>query len=121
MALEKRIGIDDLICTPESFSVPVELYLTASDNAANPEVSPALAPAEILEKFPPTLIQVSTSEALLYDSKLFADRLEHARVRVTLSLWPELPHVWHAFLGHFPEASEALAEIADFIGRRSSL
>jgi len=39
----------------------------------------------------------------------------HAGVRNNLSIWPELPHVWHAFLGLFPEATEALRETADFV------
>ena len=74
-------------------------------------------PSEVVPQNAPTLLQVSTIEALLHDSKRFAARLEKAGVRTTLSLWPELPHVWHGFLGLFPEATEALTEIADFIRR----
>ena len=117
VSMSERVGIDDPICTLESLSNSVHFYLTSDHSAADPLVSPVFAPTEFLEKFPPTLIQVSTSEALLYDSKKFADRLEKARVRVNLSLWPELPHVWHGFLGLFPEAVEAFSEIADFINR----
>jgi acetyl esterase/lipase len=117
VSMPERIGLDDPICTPEALAFPVEYYLTPTDGAANPLVSPVFAPTPLLEKFPPTLIQVSTSEALLHDSKAFAGRLEKAGVRVNLSLWPALPHVWHAFLGLFPEAIEALSEIADFTGR----
>jgi len=112
-----RIGIDDLVCTPEALAIPVLAYLGAGHGAADPLVSPVLAPAELLAKFPPTLLQVSTIEALAHDSKRFAGRLEDAGVRVNLSLWPGLPHVWHGLLGLFPEAAEALAEIADFIRR----
>jgi acetyl esterase/lipase len=117
VSMSERIGIDDLICTPEALSFPVEFYLAPTHSAADPQVSPVFAATELLEKFPPTLLQVSTSEALLYDSRKFANRLEKARVRVNLSLWPELPHVWHGFLGLFPEAKEALGEVADFISR----
>jgi acetyl esterase/lipase len=112
-----RIGVDDLICTPDALAYSVEHYLPAGQSAADPEVSPVFAPMQVLEKFPPTLLQVSAIEALAYDSKRFAERLEKAKVRVCLSLWPQLPHVWHAFLGLFPEAEEALAEMADFINR----
>ena len=112
-----RIGVDDLICTEESLTFSVHYYLPPGHSAADPEVSPAFAASEVLAKFPPTLLQVSAIEALAYDSKRFADRLEKAGVRVNLSLWPHLPHVWHAFLGLFPEATEALGEIADFTNR----
>ena len=117
VSMSERIGADDLVCTPEALAIPVELYLKNGQSAADPHISPVFASTDLLAKFPPTLLQASTCEALLYDSKKFADRLERAGVRVTLSLWPELPHVWHAFLGLFPEATEALAEIADFLER----
>ena len=114
-SMPERIGADDPICTTESLSNSVHFYLNACDSAANPLISPVFASSADLAKFPPTLIQVSTSEALLYDSKKFSDRLVASNVRVNLSLWPELPHVWHAFLGLFPEATEALHELSDFL------
>ncbi|MEJ0026978.1 MAG: alpha/beta hydrolase [Rhizomicrobium sp.] len=117
VSMSERIGLDDPVCTPEVLSFSVSSYLSSSQSAADPLVSPVFAPMAILGKFPPTLIQVSTSEALLHDSKTFADRLERARVRVNLSLWPDLPHIWHAFLAHLPEAAEALGEVADFTNR----
>lgn len=112
-----RVGVDDLICTNESLSFSVHYYLPPGVSPADPEVSPAFAPAEVLAKFPPTLLQVSAIEALVFDSKRMADRLEKAGVRLKLSLWPALPHVWHAFLNLFPEAQEAIGEIADFTNR----
>jgi epsilon-lactone hydrolase len=117
VSMLQRIGIDDPICTQQSLTLCVEFYLTAAHTSIDPLVSPAFAPTEVLARFPPTLLQVSSVEALLHDSKKFANRLEEARVRVNLSLWPELPHVWHAFLGLFPEATEALNEIAHYIRR----
>ncbi len=112
-----RVGVDDLICTEDSLTFSVHYYLPPGVSAGDPEVSPAFAPEKVLAKFPPTLLQVSAIEALVYDSKRFADRLEKAGVRVNLSLWPGLPHVWHAFLNLFPEAAEAIGEITDFINR----
>jgi acetyl esterase/lipase len=117
VAMWDRVGTDDLICTPEALAFSVEHYLTMGHSPADPEVSPALAPSGILAAFPPTLLQVSSAEALVHDSRKFADRLEGARVRFSLSVWPDVPHVWHAFLGLFPEATEALSEVADFISR----
>ena len=117
VSMSERIGIDDPICTQQSLTLCVEFYLTEGVKASDPLISPVFAAREILAQFPATLIQVSTVEALLHDSKKFAGRLEEAMVRVNLSLWPDLPHVWHAFLGLFPEATEALEEVADFIQR----
>lgn len=114
---DARVGIDDPVCTQESFIFSTRHYLPADENTKNHFISPAKAPDDLLARFPPTLIQVSTIEALLSDSKTFAASLEKVGVRTNLSLWPELPHVWHGFLGLFPEASEALAEIGDFFRR----
>lgn len=116
-SLSERVGVDDPICTPESLSIPIYLYLPAGHNVKDPLVSPVFAPLQLLSRFPPTLIQVSAIEALAYDSKTFARRLEQAGVQVNLSIWPELPHVWHGFVGLFPEAAQALGEIADFTAR----
>ena len=112
-----REGIDDGIVSPETLAFSVESYLLPAQPAANPEVSPALTPLATLRMFPPTLLQVSAIEVLEYDSRAFADRLEKAGVRVNLSLWPGMPHVWHAFQGLLPEAAEAIAELADFLNR----
>ena len=46
---------------------------------------------------------------------MFAERLIGAGARAVLSVWPDMPHVWHAFLSLLPEASEALAEAAAFL------
>ena len=46
-------------------------------------------------------------------------RLTEARQRAVLSIWPDLPHVWHAFTSLLPEAPAALDEVADFLGHRA--
>ena len=113
-----REGIDDDFVTPDTLAFSVESYLPPNRSAADPEISPALAPAQALDKFPPTLLQVSSAEVLEYDSRTFADRLAKSGVRVTLSLWPDVPHVWHGFLELLPEeAVAALNEVADFVNR----
>ncbi|MGH2940906.1 MAG: alpha/beta hydrolase [Solirubrobacterales bacterium] len=114
---ERRVGLDDPICEPEALAICTKMYLPVGHSPADPYVSPVFADGELLARFPPTLLQVSAIEALAWDSKRFATRLEDAGVRVTLSMWPELPHVWHMFLGLFDEAHEALAEIGDFLDR----
>lgn len=112
-----RAGMDDQIATTEALAAGTAVYLGPNGNPSDHLVSPVNAPRQLLAKFPPTLLQASSIETLAYDSRKFAARLEDAGVRTNLSIWPELPHVWHAFLGLFPEATEALQEIADFVRR----
>jgi acetyl esterase/lipase len=93
------------------------VYLQDPGLLADPRVSPLNAPDEVLARFPPTLLQVSSGEFLLWDSKRFAERLQDNGARVVLSVWPGLPHVWQAFLSLLPEARMALDEVAAFLGQ----
>lgn len=110
-----RHGPDDPVCAIEGVDASCALYLP--DGVANdhPHVSPVYASAEHLAQFPPTLIQASSTETLFYDCRRFASRLEEAHVRAVFSVWPGMPHVWHAFQNVLPEAREALAEIVAFM------
>jgi len=110
-----KTGRDDPIITAEGIAGGYALYAGGAVAATDPRISPLHAAQDVLKQFPPTLIQASSSEFLLADSKRFAHRLEEADVRVALSIWPGLPHVWQVFLGILPEASQALQEIADFV------
>ena len=114
---QRRVGIDDPICTLQQFRICNAMYLSEGHDPHDPLVSPVYAPVELLAAFPPTLLQASWIESFAWDSKLFAERLGEAGVRVNLSLWPELPHVWHQFLELFPEARSAIREIADHLRR----
>lgn len=92
-----------------------DIYGIDQERLADPLVSPVHAPVELLAKFPPTLIQASGAEFFYWDAKTFTDRLAAAGARVTLSLWPNMPHVWHLFANFLPEAKDATAEIAKFL------
>lgn len=92
------------------------LYLRDGTPVDDPRVSPINTPREVLSRFPPSLLQASGAEYLLWDSRAFAERLSDAGVRATLSIWPSMPHVWQAFLGLLPEAGAALREVAGFLG-----
>ena len=62
--------------------------------ATDPLASPLFAdPAGL----PPLLIHVGAIETLLDDATRFAAAAEAAGVDVTLEVWPEMIHVWHAF------------------------
>ncbi len=118
----ERAGLDDPISPPEALAAGLALYVGTEDLTRDPRISPVYAPVDDLAVFPPTLVQASSTETLLYDCRRFVERLQAADVRVSFSFWPGLPHVWHAFLGLIPEATEAIGEIADFLkpsfGRR---
>ena len=74
-----------------------------------------------LEGLPPLLIQVGDEEVLLSDSQRFAERANDAGVHVELRVWPEMFHVWHACVGLFQEAADAIDEMVEFVKPRVQL
>ena len=63
---------------------------------------------------PRTLIHVGDHEILLDDSVRFWEECTEAGVDVTLRVWPEMWHVFHAMAPWIPEARKANQEIARF-------
>ncbi len=111
----ERVRFDDPICSAIAFSMCNDAYVSSKAMLEHPRVSPVYASRASLGRFPPTLLQVSTAESLFHDTVKFSSRLTDAGARATVSYWPGMPHVWHAFLGLLPEARAALKEIADFL------
>lgn len=66
---------------------------------------------------PPLLILVGDAEVLLDDSRKLAEVAKAAGVDVTLSVYPEMPHIWTMSYPAFPEAVEGVAEMAEFVAR----
>jgi epsilon-lactone hydrolase len=69
----------------------------------------------VLAQFPPVLLQVGAPEFLLFDSEKLANRLALLNRRAILSVWPDMPHLWHHFTTHLPESVAALSEVARFV------
>lgn len=113
----ERVRFDDPICSSIAFSMCNDAYVSDKAMLEHPRISPVYASRASLGRFPPTLLQVSTAESLFHDTAKFSARLTDAGARTTVSYWPGMPHVWHAFLGLLPEARKALEEIADFLAR----
>jgi epsilon-lactone hydrolase len=113
-----RVGIVDpmvdLSLQEPAFQGILALYVQGKATAADPLVSPLRASDETLAQFPPTLLQVSSNEFLLWDAQQFAQRLVANGVRAGVSVWPGMPHVWQLFQ-FLPESVEALAEAAAFL------
>jgi len=68
-----------------------------------------------LAGLPPMLIHVGADETLRDDSTELARRARAAGVRVELTVWPVVPHVWQLFHPFVPEGRQSLAAAAAFL------
>ncbi|MBA3654697.1 MAG: alpha/beta hydrolase fold domain-containing protein, partial [Actinobacteria bacterium] len=93
-----------------------DAYVAGGDPHA-PLASPLYAD---LTGLPPILIHVGDSETLLDDSIRFAERARAAGVDIEVDVWPEMIHVWHAFAPMLPEATVAIAKLAEFIKAKTA-
>jgi epsilon-lactone hydrolase len=92
-----------------------QMYLNGAD-LRTPLASPLYAD---LHGLPPLLIQASTGELLVDDSRRFAERARAADVAVELQLWDDLVHVFQFFYLITPDARTALEEIGRFVRRQT--
>ena len=86
------------------------------ENPENPYISPLFGN---FEKFPPMLIQVGTYEMLLSDSISVAKKARQAGVRVRLSKYPGMFHVFQRAMLLLPESRKAWIEVERFIEKIS--
>lgn len=89
-------------------------YAPATIDRRDPLISPLFAD---LRGFPPTLIQVGSSETLLDDAVRFARAAGLADVNVTLQVWPRMIHAWPMWNAKLTEGREALEEAGEFVRR----
>jgi len=104
----------DPMCKPPLLKMMAAAYLNGTD-ARTPGASPLYAESRDLAGLPPLLVQVGTSETLLDDSRRFAVRAEQAGARITLEVWDDMIHVWHAFAMLLPEGRQAVERIGAFV------
>lgn len=78
----------------------------------NPLASPVYAD---LRGLPPLLLQVSSSELLLEDSRRAHAHAQAAGVKSQLEVYEGPFHVWHMLDGLLPEAGLALSRAAEFL------
>ena len=109
-SLRSRAAVDVML-TPDGAREAADWYLAGQD-ARHPYASPLYAD---LRGLPPVLIQAGDAEILRDDSLRFAAAAQAAGVDVTLEIWAEMPHVWHAFAGLLPEADEAVERIGRWL------
>jgi monoterpene epsilon-lactone hydrolase len=68
---------------------------------------------------PPVLIEVGEHEVLLDDATRLADRIGEAGGEVSLTVWPEMIHVFQAFpASMIPESDESVTAIGAFLSGR---
>jgi epsilon-lactone hydrolase len=103
----------DPIVSPRNLQAMRAWYI---DNQRADDPLASIARAD-LTGLPPLLLQVGDAEVLLEDSKKLAERAEACGVTVTLEIWPHMIHVWHAFAGRVPEATEAIDRAGQFLSR----
>lgn len=87
-------------------------WYAGSTPLSHPLISPVFAD---FRGFPPLLIQAGSEEILLDDARQVAEAARLAGVRVTLSVWQGLWHVWHALGRLAPESEQAFQEINAFL------
>jgi monoterpene epsilon-lactone hydrolase len=90
------------------------LYLAGQD-PRHPHASPLYADWRGL---PPILLHVGDAEVLLDDSTRLAAKAREAGAEVTLEVWDEMPHVWHAWAGLLPEADQAISGVGRWLSDR---
>jgi len=101
---------------PEGLRTLAAVYLQGRAQPDDPLVSPLYGD---LTGLPPLLLHVGDAEVLLDDSTRFAERAQQAGVDVTLEVWPDMPHVWHAFAPFLPEATRAIEQIGAFVRKHA--
>ena len=104
-------GRRDPMFDPGAVPRAADMYLQGAD-PFDPYASPLYAEAE---GFPPTLIQVGSTEVLLDDARRFAHNLREAGVDVKLRVYQNVMHVWQVMSPLIPEARDAVKEIGAFL------
>lgn len=101
----------DTLCWKEAQTIFSEYYTGASD-PTSPLISPLFGN---LQGLPPLLIYAGGDELMRDDSTRFAAKAKKAGVDVTLRIGEGLFHCYPACTPLFPEATQAMTEICEFI------
>jgi len=111
-SLADKDGVDPLI--HKAYLEELAQAYAGSADRHDPLISPLFA---ALRGFPPTLIQVGSSETLLDDSVRLARAAGEADVNVTLEVWPHMIHAWPMWNAKLTEGRQALAHDGEFLQR----
>jgi len=84
------------------------------NNPHNPYISPVYGD---FTGFPPMLMQVGTHEVLLSDTLTVAERARNQKVKVKLSVYEGMFHVFQMAGDLIPESKAAWKEVGTFINK----
>lgn len=112
--LETNASVDPAVQKP-MLEACAAMYLAGAD-PRTPLASPLYAD---LSGLPPLLLLVGTAETLLDDARRIAERATTAGVAVTLQVADDMIHIWPIFASFLPEATEAIADIGDFVRKHT--
>lgn len=110
-SLVSRASVDPII-NPAILPALIPVYLGKDTDPTNPFASPLFGD---YRGMPPILLQVGDSEVLLDDSTRLANHASAQGCDVTLEVWDGMPHVFQGFAPFLPQATEAIANIGEFI------
>lgn len=105
------------VTLPPGFALEMARHYAAGHDPRDPRLSPLHGDPRGL---PPLLLQAGSDEVLRSDSERLAERARAAGVDVTLSVWPEMWHVWHLFAPRLPEACRAIDEAGAFVRKHTT-
>jgi acetyl esterase/lipase len=108
--LQSNDGIDPMFCGA-AIGRAAKFYIGDAD-PTHPYLSPLYAD---LSGLPPLMIQASSTEVLLDDTRRVAERARAAGVSVHCEIWPNMPHVWQLWTPFVPEAKQALERATQFV------
>jgi len=109
-SVRENAGWDAIFWAP-GLATGAAFYLGGQDPHL-PLISPLYGD---LHGLPPLLIHVGAREILRDDSIRLADKAAAAGVRVEISVWPVVPHVWQLLHRFIPEGRRSLQTAADFL------
>lgn len=112
--IEKIEGKDAILTDADEVIAFLSLYY-GKDDPKNPKISPIYGD---LSGLPSMLIQVSSSEALVFQCRDFVEKAKKSNVDIMLEEYPEMMHVWQFYTPETPEAQQAFDSIARFTKAR---
>lgn len=102
---------------PENVVQFARAYLSNESEVTDVLASPVFAD---FHGFPPVLFQISSTEALVDDSRRVHKKILAAGGSSTLEVYDGIFHGWQMAAGLIPEADQAIRSAAEFIQKRTS-
>lgn len=99
-------------CTPKGANETYLGYYVGVGDRKHPYASPLFGD---LSGLPPTIIQVGNNETGRDDSTRFAQKAKEAGSEIQIKVWKDMFHCFPLLAPMFPEATEALEEVCQFI------